>query len=67
MCVKTSCTDILAPQTYDLTIIYQFMFFDKKPKVFIHSMYPGYDIGELIGDITKRENRIFFDWNHPGE
>ncbi len=67
MRVKTSCTDILAPQTYDLTIIYQFMFFNEKPKVFIHSMYPGYDIGELSGNITKREKRIFFDWNHPGE
>ncbi len=65
--IKSSCKHILAPRTFELTFVYQFIFFNNKPKVYIHSMYPGYDIGELIGDITKLENRIFFDWDHPGE
>jgi hypothetical protein len=30
-------------------------------------MYPGPDIGELVGDVSARENVVFFDWNHPGE
>ena len=65
--VKPTCRNRPAPYTSDLTIIYEFRFNDGEPKVFIHSLYPGCDIGELKGDITKREGRVFFGWHHPGE
>lgn len=35
--------------------------------VVIHSMYPGVYIGKLDGDVSTREGRAFFDWEHPGE
>jgi len=35
--------------------------------VVIKSIYPGNDIGDLEGNITKREGVVFFDSNHPGE
>jgi hypothetical protein len=57
----------LAPLSRDLTIVYQLEDQRGEPKVTIWSMYPGVDIGELDGDITKRESRVFFDWNHRGE
>ncbi len=59
--------DRLAPLTRELTIIYRLEDQRGEPKVTIYSMYPGIDIGELDGDITAREGRVFFDWNHPGE
>lgn len=65
--VKPSCKNRLAPLTCEVTIIYRFALIDDKPKVFIYSMYPGCDIGELNDDVTAREGRVFFDWNHPGE
>ncbi len=34
--------------------------------IFIRSIYPGRDIGELKDDITVREKVVFFDWEHPG-
>ena len=33
----------------------------------VWSIYPGYDVGNLTGDVSRREGRAFFDWNHPGE
>jgi hypothetical protein len=57
----------LAPLTRDLTIVYEIKDQRREPKVTIRSIYPGVDIGELDGDVTKREGRVFFDWNYPGE
>jgi hypothetical protein len=65
--VKTNRTDLKAPQTNLLTLIYELKLEDGNFVVIIHSLYPGIDVGELVGNVTKRENRIFFDWNHPGE
>lgn len=65
--VKTSCTEIYAPQTDELTIVYQLKEEQGRPVVIIFSIYPGRDIGELRGDVSAREEIVFFDWNHPGE
>jgi len=60
-------TDIYAPRTNCLTIVYQFKEEGDWAVAVIHSIYPGYDVGELVGDITAREHRVFFDWSHFGE
>lgn len=65
--VKLSHKDLLAPQTCELTIIFEFKAEGGDAVCVIHSIYPGHDIGELDGDVTKREGRVFFDWSHPGE
>lgn len=65
--VKPTCLHLLAPRTRQLTIVYEFKFEGEFPVAVIHSIYPGKDIGELCGDVTAREGRIFFDWDHPGE
>ncbi len=65
--VKQSRTDLLAPRTRELTIVFEFKQERSRPVVVVHSIYPGFDIGELVDDVTEREGRIFFDWSHPGE
>lgn len=65
--IRSNRTEHLAPLTKDITIVYQLEDQRGEPKVTIWSLYPGDDIGELVGDITQREGRVFFDWNHPGE
>lgn len=65
--IRPGRTEHLAPLTRDITIVYQLEEQRGAAKVTIWSMYPGVDIGELDGDITEREGRVFFDWNHPGE
>lgn len=64
--VKPTRTNVLAPQTSDLTIVYEFKREGSVMVAIVHSIYPGCDIGELDGDVTAREGRVFFDWNHPG-
>jgi hypothetical protein len=65
--IRPERRDILAPLTPLITIAYSL-----KPEgqdtysAIIHSMYTGDDIGEILGDITAREHKILFDWNHPG-
>ena len=58
-----------APPTNRVTVVFEFRLATDVDKhlVIIHSIYPGEDIGELAGDVTDREQRVFFDWNHPGE
>lgn len=66
--VRPDSTELLAPLTKDITIVYQLVKKnDSAAKVIVWSMYPGTDIGELYGDVTEREGRVFIDWNHPGE
>lgn len=65
--VKPTRTDLLAPATSELTIVYELKAEEGEPVAIIHSIYPGSDVGDLKGDFTKRENRVFFDWNHPGQ
>lgn len=67
--IRTDRKDILAPKTKILTIIYEVKYDPEKGRInlIIWSMYPGPDIGELVGDVSDREKIVFFDWNHPGE
>lgn len=65
--VKTDRTDLLAPRTKEITIVFEFKSENDQPVAIIHSIYPGRDIGDLEGDVTEREGRVFFDWNHSGE
>lgn len=67
MRIKLSRRELLAPKTCELTIVCEFKHEEGSPVVIIHSLYPGQDIGELIDDVTNREQRVFFGWNHPGE
>lgn len=64
--VKTNLTEIEAPATSTITFVVEIKDEEGEYVAIIHSIYPGEDIGDLDGDITERENRIFFDWNHPG-
>lgn len=64
--VKLSQKNLLAPRTSELTVVYEFKSEDGKAVAIVHSIYPGSDVGELNGDVTEREKRVFFDWNHPG-
>lgn len=65
--VHLSHKHLLAPKTSELTIVYEFKSEDGKAVAIVHSIYPGSDVGELNGDVTEREQRIFFDFNHPGQ
>ena len=65
--VKVDQTNIYAPKTEIVTIIYGIKYLYEKPVVFIRSMYPGKYVGRLVGDVSARESCVFFDWNHPGE
>ena len=72
--IKTTMTNIRAPKTSLMTIKYGILIEDGDFIASIQTIYPGVDIGPLNNeygnedvDITEREGRIFFDWNHPGE
>ncbi|MFH1077741.1 MAG: hypothetical protein V1745_00450 [Patescibacteria group bacterium] len=64
--VKPTRTDVRAPRTSLITFVYQLKREGDGWAVIIHSLYPGRDIGELKGNITQRERRVFFTWEHPG-
>lgn len=64
--VKLERGDIRAPVTNLITFVFQIRKENYEWTVIIHSMYPGEDIGNLKGNVTKRENRVFFSWEHPG-
>lgn len=56
-----------APKTKLVTFVYSMIRDRNYWTIFISSIYPGEDIGELDGDVTTREGRVFFSWTHPGE
>jgi len=64
--VKPERTDIRAPRTRLITVVFQVRREPDAWAIIIHSMYPGRDIGDLKGNVTKREQRVFFSWEHPG-
>lgn len=65
--VKPSLKHLTAAQTHCLTVVFELKMERGHPVAVIHSVYPGRDIGELEGDVTEREQIVFFDWDHPGE
>lgn len=65
--VKLDRLHLRAPRTSDLTIVYQVRLVQGRGwAIQVWSIYPGEDIGEVRGNITREEGRVFFDWNHPG-
>ncbi|MBI5654578.1 hypothetical protein HZC53_02935 [Candidatus Uhrbacteria bacterium] len=61
-----------APLTKTITVAITFRKSDEAWYAYIATIYPGKDVGELKAvdgctDISDRERRAFFDWNHPGE
>lgn len=64
--VSPNRTDVLAPVTHCLTLVFELKIEVNKPVVIIHSVYPGVDIGYLVGNVTEREQCVFFDWSHKG-
>lgn len=64
-------TDITmqAPQTRLYTIIYELKRRGREGEnkwvAIIYLLYPGLDVGELQGDVSQRESRVFFDFAHP--
>ncbi|HEX7724335.1 MAG TPA: hypothetical protein VF438_01190 [Candidatus Paceibacterota bacterium] len=66
--LKSTCTDLRAPKTNLVTLVYRLTMGPADSYIVdIRTIYPGEDVGELRGDVTRREGRIFFDWSHPGE
>ena len=64
--VKLLLHGVTAPKTNLITIVYDFKLEEGEPTMIIRSIYPGLDIGPLAGDVTRRTQRVFFDWDHPG-
>ncbi len=67
--VRLDRREFLAPMTRLLTTVFDFGADRNRNDEYvavIRSLYPSEDIGPLEGDITTREGRVFFDWNHPG-
>jgi hypothetical protein len=60
---------INAPLTEFLTIIASFHYSsqDDEWRVVVQSVYPGKDVGELAGNVSKREGVAFFSFENPGE
>ncbi len=61
-----SRVDRFSPRTREITLVYELKKEGTYATAVVYSVYPGKDIGKLDGDITEREGRVFFDWNHPG-
>lgn len=55
-----------APQTHLVTIICELKKDGDRWTAVIHSVYPGKDVGQLIGDVSARESRVFLDFGNPG-
>lgn len=65
--IKPGTLEPCAPLTSYVTFEYRIVREQHQIAVIIDSIYPGVDRGELYGDITKREGRVFFPKDHPGE
>lgn len=64
--------DCEAPLTKTVTVAIDFRNIENVWQAYICTIYPGRDVGELkpaggITDVSARERRAFFDWDHPGE
>jgi hypothetical protein len=65
--VKLDRTDLEAPRTNIVTVIYEFRDEPQGPVAVVHSIYPGKNIGVVRGEISKDKAVVFFDYNHPGQ
>jgi len=58
--------DRKAPLTNEVTFVFALGTLRNQPRFELKSLYPGTDIGELYGNVTEREKRVFYSWEHPG-
>jgi hypothetical protein len=65
--VRLDRPDLVAPKTREIVIIAEVRQENGNPVIILHSAYPGKEIGQLEGNITEREGRVFFTWEHLGE
>lgn len=65
--VKRHRYDIEAPATNLITMAYEVKNERGTVVIVIHTIYPGPDVGQLRGDVSAKNNCVFFDWDHPGE
>ncbi len=65
--IRSDMNRIKAPRTSLVTVIYELRDEGDAIAIIIHSLYPGPDIGDLIGDVSVREHCVFFSWDHPGQ
>lgn len=57
-----------APRTNEVTFVVEVSYSQKDGWIaIVQTIYPGKDVGELNGDVSRRKQRAFFDWDHPGE
>jgi len=64
--IKKGLVPRLAPLTNLATIVYDMSVVSDTVFIQIISVYPGFDVGDIKGDVTRREGRIFFPPNYPG-
>lgn len=57
---------VKAPLTSFLTLVVR-MYHDRHWRFVLHTIYPGNDVGELRGDMTKKHNYVWLNWSNPGE
>jgi hypothetical protein len=57
---------VRAPLVDVLTVKYEIKLEDSGWVVVIHTVYPGENIGRLTGNVSQREQIVFYDWSHPG-
>ncbi len=77
--VRPECTHVLAPKTKIITVACQFQKWPNGIGAIVRTLYPGPSIGPLrpdskdlwscnnLVDLSKREQIVFFDPQHPGE
>lgn len=56
-----------APLTKQITVTYELREEPDRYVIVIQDLYPGRDYGEQSGNVSRRENLVYFHWHHPGE
>jgi hypothetical protein len=56
----------LAPATSEITVICELRMEGAVETALVHSLYPGPDVGELEGNMTKTTGRVWYAWDNPG-
>jgi len=64
---KAACEKLTAPKTDKVTIVYHVSNEPCQFVVFVSELYPGQDVGNLVGEVSVSRDQVFFDWHHQGE
>ena len=57
---------VLAPLTRMITFGYNLQIEGNDHVAYILTVYPGEDVGNLMGNMTLIKGVVFFSWDHPG-